>query len=107
MSEQTTVEEQKIPSKEEVLSFLQEQIEMKKVQVELQQLNTALAVSKAEELKALSFIAQITQQKEPQGTLHTVTQEDLDNNPELAEHGVGVGDEIMVPSEEGRKLKKK
>ena len=53
-------EEQKAPSKEEVIAFFQEQIEVKKVQLELQELNTALAVARAEELKALSFIAQIT-----------------------------------------------
>ena len=53
-------EEQKAPSKEEVIAFFQEQIEVKKVQLELQELNTALAVGRAEELKALAFIAQIT-----------------------------------------------
>lgn len=55
-------EEQKAPSKEEVIEFFQEQIEVKKVQLELQELNAALAGARAEELKALSFIAQITQQ---------------------------------------------
>jgi hypothetical protein len=53
-------EEQKAPTKEEVISFFQEQIEVKKVQLELQELNTALAVGRAEELKALAFIAQLT-----------------------------------------------
>lgn len=53
-------EEQKAPTKEEVISFFQEQIEVKKVQLELQEMNTALAVARAEELKALAFIAQIT-----------------------------------------------
>lgn len=62
MNTENTVpqEEQKAPTKEEVISFFQEQIEVKKVQLELQELNTALAVGRAEELKALSFIAQIT-----------------------------------------------
>lgn len=53
-------EEQKAPTKEEVISFFQEQIEVKRVQLELQELNTALAVGRAEELKALAFIAQLT-----------------------------------------------
>jgi hypothetical protein len=53
-------EEQKAPSKEEVIAFFQEQIEVKKVQLELQEINAAIAVARAEELKALSFIAQIT-----------------------------------------------
>ena len=61
-NEQLEQEEQKAPSKEEVIEFFQEQIEVKKVQLELQELNAALAGARAEELKALSFIAQITQQ---------------------------------------------
>lgn len=60
-------EEQKAPSKEEVIAFFQEQIEVKKVQLELQELNTALAVGRAEELKALSFIAQITAPPKEEG----------------------------------------
>lgn len=62
----TPQEEQKAPTKEEVISFFQEQIEVKRVQLELQELNTALAVGRAEELKALAFIAQLTnpQQRE-------------------------------------------
>ena len=59
-TEQLEQEEQKAPTKEEVVAFFQEQIEVKKVQLELQELNTALAVGRAEELKALAFIAQIT-----------------------------------------------
>ena len=59
-TEQVNQEEQKAPTKEEVVAFFQEQIEVKKVQLELQELNTALAVGRAEELKALAFIAQIT-----------------------------------------------
>ena len=56
----TPQEEQKAPTKEEVIAFFQEQIEVKKVQLELQELNTAMAVGRAEELKALAFIAQLT-----------------------------------------------
>ena len=55
-TEQLEQEEQKAPTKEEVVAFFQEQIEVKKVQLELQELNTALAVGRAEELKALAFI---------------------------------------------------
>ena len=60
-TEQLEQEEQKTPpTKEEVIAFFQEQIEVKKVQLELQELNTAMAVGRAEELKALAFIAQLT-----------------------------------------------
>lgn len=111
MSEQTVdVQEAKVPTKEEIIAFINEQIEVKKVQLELQELNTGLATSRAEELKALAFIAQMTQQGgKPEGTPHTITQEDMDNNPELAEEGIKVGDEVIIPSvppTEKRSLKK-
>lgn len=92
------------PSKEEVIAFFQEQIDVKKVQLDLQDLNTRLAVARAEELKALSFIAQLTNPK-PQGNEyeggvpHTITQDDLDNNPDLAQEGIKVGDEVLIPKE--------
>ena len=110
MSEENT-EEQKIPTKEELISFIKEQIEVKTVQLELQALNTGLATSRAEELKALAFIAQMTQQGgRPEGVPHTLTQEDMDNNPELASGGFKVGDEVIVPdevpAEKQRSLKK-
>lgn len=114
MSEQQT--EQQAPSKEDVIKFFQEQIEVKKYQVELQELNTALAMGRAEELKALSFIAQMTTAPksggEPfeGGVPHKITEEDMELNPELAEQGLKVGDDVIIPNapkEEKRSLKKK
>lgn len=106
MSEQkTTPEEKTTPTKEEIIQFFQEQIDVKKVQYELQELNTKMAVARAEELKALSFIAQMTNPKAT-GTEyngddipHTLTQADLDANPELAEEGLKVGDEVLIPKD--------
>jgi hypothetical protein len=101
------------PTKEELIAFFQEQIEVKKVQLELQEINAKLAVNRAEELKALSFIAQLTNPQAPEnayegGQPHTITQEDIDNNPELAEQGIQVGDEVLIPTEPAkRSLKKK
>lgn len=104
------------PSKEQVIAFFQEQIDVKKVQYELQELNTKLAVARAEELKALSFIAQMTAPKSTDspyegGVPHKITQEDLDNNPDLVEQGFKVGDEVLIPNEpeekKERTLKKK
>jgi hypothetical protein len=40
---------------------------------------------------------------------HNLTQEDMDENPELAEQGFKVGDEVLVPKDSEpakRKLKK-
>ena len=99
-------EEQKVPTKEEIISFLKEQIEVKEFQLKLQEINAGLAVARAEELKALSFIGQMTTQgggqksEQPQGTPHTVTQEDLDANPELVEAGLSVGDDVIIPTAE-------
>jgi hypothetical protein len=110
LNEQVT-DEQKVPTKEEVIAFMEEQIEVKKKQLELQELNTKLAVARAEEIKALSFIGNATSpnQQAPQGKPHKLTQEDLDNNPELVEAGLTVGDDVMIPDEEQpkqRSLKK-
>jgi cupin superfamily acireductone dioxygenase involved in methionine salvage len=102
MSEQ--VNEQKVPSKEEVLAFLMEQIEVKKVQMELQEINMKLAQYRAEELKALSFIGQITNPQPPANAEpHTITQEDMDANPELSEQGFKVGDEVLVEKQQASK----
>jgi len=112
MSEQ--VNEQQAPTKEELMKFFQEQLDVKRLQVELQELNAAMATARVEELKALSFIAQMTNPEtgKPQATQkHVVTQEDLDANPELVEAGVELGQEVLIPTssvteEKSRKLKK-
>ena len=104
MENQTTQEEQKIPTKEELMAFLQEQIDVKELQVKLQNLNTQLAESKASELKALSFISQITSPKSDGnpykgGVPHVLTKEDMELNPELAEEGLKEGDTVMLPDD--------
>lgn len=93
-------EEQKTPSKEEVVKFLQEQIDVKKVQLELQELNTRLAMARADELKALQFIGQLTNPQPPADAVeHTLTEEDLADNPELKEQGLNPGDKVLIPKE--------
>jgi hypothetical protein len=98
-------EQPKAPSKEEVIAFLKEQIEVKSVQLELQKINTSLAIEKAEELKALSIIGQITNPGSREdsykgGTPHILTKEDMELNPELAEEGLKEGDTIVIPDGE-------
>ena len=109
MSEEKVMqEEQKAPSKEEIISFLQEQIEVKKVQVELQELNTKLAAGRAEELKALQFIGQLTNPKPPSDAVkHNLTEQDLEDNPELKDQGYDVGDEVLIPKEVAEEVKKR
>ena len=109
-------EEQKVPTKEEIMAFLKEQIEVKELQAQLQDLNTRLAKSRAEEIQAISFVAQMTNPSQPPADLdgepHVITEEDLVNNPSLSEQGLKVGDEVLITDEEEtsprkRSLKKK
>lgn len=52
------------PTKEELVEFLKESIEISELRAKLQSYNTQIAVGRAEELKALVFIAQLTNPKE-------------------------------------------
>jgi uncharacterized protein YneF (UPF0154 family) len=109
MDEQLNEQQAPPPSKEDVIKFLAEQMEVKEAQYKLQELNTKLAVARAEELKALQFIAQMTNPQPPADAVpHNLTQQDMDDNPELSEQGFKVGDEVLVPKEQAaqRKLKK-
>jgi hypothetical protein len=108
MAEETI--DQKVPSKEEVVRFLTEQIEVKEIQLKLQVLNADLAEARAREVKALGVIGQMTNPTPPADAVsHNLTQEDMDENPELVEQGFKVGDEVLVPKDSEpaqRKLKK-
>lgn len=101
-------ETEKIPTKEELITAMREQIDVKSVQLELQEINERLAKSKAGELQALQFIAQMTDPQPLREDLedHTLSQEDLDRNPDLVKAGFKVGDEVQVPKQSDRKLKK-
>lgn len=110
MDEQLNEQQAPPPSKEEVIRFLKEQIEVKAVQLKLQNLNADLAEGRARELKALGFIAQMSNPTPPADAVpHNLTQEDMDENPELTEQGFKVGDEVLVAKDSvpaKRKLKK-
>lgn len=116
--EQKTTGGQNVPTKDEIVAFLKEQIEVKELQAQLQDLNTRIAKGRAEEIQAIGFVAQMTNPSQPpamgeeeQGERHTITEEDLANNPALAEQGLQVGDEVLIADEEEapkkRSLKKK
>ena len=80
-------EEKKIPTVEEFLAHLNEQIQIAEARERLQALNTSIAKNRAEELNALAFIAQVTNPK-------------AENDQELEEQEE---EEISAPK---RKLKK-
>ena len=100
------VEETTPPTKEEIIAFLSENIEVTKLRAELQDLNTRIASGRAEELKALMFISQVTNPKQQETQQHIITEEDMTANPELKDAGVKVGDEVTIPAQPARKLKK-
>lgn len=56
-------EEQKIPTTEEFIAHMEEQIKIAEVRAKLQALNMQIAKDRAEELNALMFIAQVTNPK--------------------------------------------
>ena len=110
MDEQLNEQQAPPPSKEEVIKFLNEQIEVKAVQLKLQNLNDDLAEARAKESKALGFTAQMsTPTPTADAVPHNLTEEDMEENPELSEQGFKVGDEVLVAKDSvpaKRKLKK-
>lgn len=113
MSEQTIPqeapqEEQKVPSQEEMMAWMKEQIEFKTVQVQLQEVNTRLAELKAMEMQAIYKMAQLSAPEEPAQEMmpYTLTEKDIEDNPEIKEQGYKAGDTVNVPAPKNRKLKK-
>ncbi len=55
-----------VPTREEYLTYMSETIELTKLRTELQELQTRIAVGRAEEMRALAFLAQIQGQQRPE-----------------------------------------
>lgn len=94
----TNTEEKKLPTKDEIIAWYNEQIEIANLRFQLADLNAKIAKADEERLKSTIIMAQMQGPQNPQqqGTPHVVTQEDLDSNPELVENNVKVGDTILV-----------
>lgn len=92
--------ETRSPTKEEMVEMLSEQIAMRSVQLDLQRINTEIAELKFRESTAYVQWATIMKKGEGPSKEHVVTQEDLDNNPEMAAEGVKLGDTVLIPMEE-------
>lgn len=93
------------PDKEKIIEWMNGQIEFKEIQLKLQELDTKIAVTKAEYMKAMYTIAQISNpqqnhQGSPELSEHTLTEEDLQANPDLVEQGFKVGDIVGIPKME-------
>ena len=103
MSTETT--KQKVPTKEQVIKFYDEQIEIARLRRDLSALLAETAKYDADRAESIAKQAHFSAPKSagpageqmPDGVVqHTVTQEDMDNNPELAEQGIKVGDVIGI-----------
>jgi len=98
---ETPKKEQEAPSKENVLLWMKEQIEFKKVQLELQELDTKIATSREAYMKSMHMIAQLSSpigESASNSREHTLTEEDLKSNPELVTEGFKAGDVIKIPT---------
>lgn len=87
-----TVNENK-PTKDQIISWYKEQIEIAEFRVKLAELNARTARYEFERQEQVVKLANMLA-PDPSVKQYTVTQEDLDNNPELSEQGVKVGDVI-------------
>lgn len=67
--ETNTQQEQRVPTKEEMIAHINEQIEIMEPRVKLQELRAAFAMAQAEELKAVAFMSQLTQAPQEDTTL--------------------------------------
>ncbi len=61
--------QQETPTKEQIIAHMNEQIEIMELRVKLQELHAANAMARAEELKAIAFMSQLTQTPQEDTTL--------------------------------------
>lgn len=86
-----------IPSKQQIISSIKEQVELKKQQLSLQRINTELAELRAKEVEALAKIDAYTRPTE--SVTHVLTEQDIKNNEFLAGRGHTAGESIEIPKE--------
>jgi adenylylsulfate kinase-like enzyme len=67
-------QQQEMPSKEQMMAHLEEQIEIMEKRVKLQELNMNYARARAEEVKAIAFLTQMMEPPKEDDTL-TETEE--------------------------------
>ena len=90
-----------MPSKEQVLAFYKEQIEVNSVRRDLAKINAEIARHEFKRFEYTVALAQLSSNSKKADNVqqHVVTEEDLENNPELASNGVKVGDTINIAVE--------
>lgn len=90
-----------MPTKEQVLAFYQEQIEVNTVRRDLAKINAEIAEYEFKRFEFTVALAQLSSNSKTNQAVkqHVVTEEDLENNPELADNGIKVGDTINIAAE--------
>lgn len=71
-------QEKDTPTREEYIAYMNETIELTKLRVELQELQTKIAVGRAEEMRALAFLAQMQGQQ----PVSPASEDDEEEQPE-------------------------
>lgn len=84
------------PSKDQIIAWYKEQIEVATLRRDLSALQAEIAKNEAQRTQATILMAQMQDPASQNEVEHEVTQEDLDANPELVQNGVKVGDKILV-----------
>lgn len=101
----TETNEQKVPTREQVLKFYAEQIEIASLRRDLSEALAITAEFDARRAEAIAKQAHFSAPRGPQTPVeempegmveHVVTEDDMQNNPELAEQGIKVGDVIGI-----------
>lgn len=94
-------EKKQMPSKEDVLKFYNQQIEVNSVRRDLAKINAEIAEYEFKRFEFTVALAQLSSNSKTNQAVkqHVVTEEDLENNPELAENGIKVGDTINIAAE--------
>lgn len=90
-------------SKDDVIKWMKEQISFKKVQLELQSLDTQITQLREQQAKSMMLIAQYSNLPEELEE-HVLTEDDVKEHPQLLEQGLKEGDVVKIPKQ--RSLKK-
>jgi len=101
-TENQNVEDKSTPSQEDVIKWMKSQISFKKVQLELQSLDTQITQLREQQAKSMMLIAQYSSVPEELEE-HVITEEDIKNYPEISEQGMKVGETVKVPKQRGLK----
>lgn len=110
MKPEVNTTEAAAPTQQQQEQSLKKLMPLKRLQVELQNLNTTFAelkvreheaVAKLQQFEQAQFEAEKAQQEFQMNNIvkHTVSQEDIDLNPEMVEAGIKVGQEIGIPKD--------